>query len=125
MDAREIKLWMTLLGLYRVLGFEGSVSFDTITKPGKIVTGDTIVGFQRFLHDHFYQMASGVYGLTSMLSQAISRNRKGRIPLWTDFAKTLLAEQFVIGKSSPTAGAKEHSASISTAQYGLIDAAVR
>jgi hypothetical protein len=52
-DVREIKLWMTLLGFYRVLGFEGSVSFDTITKPGKIISGDTIVGFDRFAANHF------------------------------------------------------------------------
>lgn len=51
---------MTLLGLYRVLGFKGVVSTATITDPGKIISGDVIIGFQRFLHEHFYQMASGV-----------------------------------------------------------------
>jgi hypothetical protein len=53
LDARCIKMWMTFLGLYRVLGFPGKVSFDTITRPGKIISGDNIVGFQRFVHDHF------------------------------------------------------------------------
>jgi hypothetical protein len=52
-DVRVIKLWMTLLGLYRVLGFVGRVSTDTITRPGKMISGDTIVSFQRFIHDHF------------------------------------------------------------------------
>lgn len=37
----------------------------------------------------------------------------------------LTAEQFEISKSSPTAGAREHQAYVSTAKYGLIDAAVR
>jgi hypothetical protein len=52
-NARAIKLWMTLFGLYRVLGFKGVVSFETITRPGKVIPGDSIVGFQRFIHDHF------------------------------------------------------------------------
>jgi len=72
---------MTLLGLYRVLGFKGVVSTDTITKPGKMIPGDVIVGFQRFLQDHFYQMASGVWGFTPLLRQALDRNRKGKIAL--------------------------------------------
>lgn len=33
-DINSIKLWMTLLGLYRVLEFKGTVSFDTITDKG-------------------------------------------------------------------------------------------
>jgi len=81
MDNREIKLWMTLLGLYRVLGFEGKLSTDTITKPGKIIPGDAIVGFQRFIHNHFWAMASGVWGHTVLTRQAIFRNVKGKIPL--------------------------------------------
>lgn len=56
---REIRLWMTLFGLYRVLGFKGEVKTSTITKPGKIIPGDAIIGFQRFIHDHFFKMASG------------------------------------------------------------------
>lgn len=50
---RELRIWMTLLGLYRVLGFAGAVSTDTITKPGKIIPGEVVVGFQRFIHDRF------------------------------------------------------------------------
>jgi len=57
---REVRLWMTLLGLYRVLGFPGVVSTTTIEKPGKVIPVDTIVAFQRFIHDHFLKMASGV-----------------------------------------------------------------
>lgn len=78
---REIRLWMTLLGLYRVLGFKGEVKTSTIDTPGKIISGDIIVGFQRFLHDHFFQMASGVWGFTPLLRQALLRNKKGKIPL--------------------------------------------
>lgn len=78
MSRRDIRLWMTLLGLYRVLGFKGSVSFDTITKPGKVLSGETIVGFQRFLHDRFYVEASARYGRNPMLDQALTRNKKGK-----------------------------------------------
>jgi hypothetical protein len=78
MSRRDIRLWMTLLGLYRVLGFKGSVSFDTITKPGKVLSGETIVGFQRFLHDRFYVEASAKYGRNPMLDQALTRNKKGK-----------------------------------------------
>lgn len=78
---REVRFWMTLLGLYRVLGFVGRVSFDTITKPGKVIPGEAIVGFQRFIHEHFFKMASARYGSNAMLSQAVLRNRKGKIDL--------------------------------------------
>lgn len=81
MSRRTIRLWMTLLGLYRVLDFKGVVSTTTIEKPGKVIPGDAIVGFQRFIHDHFYEMASGVWGFTPLLRQATSRNRKGKFDL--------------------------------------------
>jgi len=117
---------MTLLGLYRVLGFEGKLSTDTITKPGKIIPGDAIVGFQRFIHNHFWAMASGVWGHNALTRQAIFRNVKGKIPLWTDFASKLAGTQFHIPKSSPTAGAKEHGmAIISTSHDSLRTAAGR
>lgn len=121
---REIRLWMTLLGLYRVLGFKGEVKTSTIESPGKLLSGDTIIGFQRFLHEHFYQMASGVWGFTPLLRQAISRNQRGKIPLVTEFCKSLSPTMFEIAKSSPSAGQKHHSAVISTAEWSLSDAAL-
>jgi len=78
MSRRDIRLWMTLLGLYRVLGFKGKVSFDTITTPGKVLPGEVIVGFQRFLHDQFFVAASARHGFTPMLRQAVTRNQKGK-----------------------------------------------
>jgi hypothetical protein len=95
---------MTLLGLYRVLGFKGSVSFDTITKPGKVLSGETIVGFQRFLHDRFYVEASAKYGRNPMLDQALTRNKKGKWFLWSDFMSQLEPRMFPIAKSGASAG---------------------
>jgi hypothetical protein len=53
-DRSIIRVWMTLLGLFRILSFEGKVSFDTITSPGKMLTGDFIRSFQQFSHDFFH-----------------------------------------------------------------------
>lgn len=69
---------MTLFGLYRVLGFVGTLSTETITKPGKVIPGEAVVGFQRFVHDQFFVTASAKYGFTAMLRQAVTRNKKGR-----------------------------------------------
>jgi hypothetical protein len=40
---------MTLLGLYRVLEFPGSLSIKTITAPGKVIPGDVIIEFRDFI----------------------------------------------------------------------------
>lgn len=78
---RELRIWMTLLGLYRVLGFEGVVSTDTITKPGKIIPGEVVVGFQRFIHDRFWLVSGNTFGFTPMVFQSQVRTPRGRIPL--------------------------------------------
>jgi hypothetical protein len=72
---------MTLLGLYRVLGFVGVVKTATITDPGKVVPGESIVGFQRFIHNIFFAEALRKFGGDSILTQAKARNVKGKIPL--------------------------------------------
>jgi hypothetical protein len=72
---------MTLLGLYRVLGFVGQVKLATITDPGKVIPGESIVGFQRFIHNVFFAEARRKYGSSSILAQAEVRNAKGKIPL--------------------------------------------
>jgi len=80
-SAREIRLWMTLLGLYRVLGFVGVVKTSTITDPGKVIPGDAIIGFQRFVHNVFFAEALRKFGRDPILKQAEARNAKGKISL--------------------------------------------
>jgi hypothetical protein len=51
-DISSIKLWMTLLGLYRVLEFRGKLSLDTITDTGPDLSS-FIPEWERFLELHF------------------------------------------------------------------------
>lgn len=53
----EIRFWMTLFGLYRVLGFKSVVDISTIIEPGKVIPGDAIIGFQRFIHNYFFKVS--------------------------------------------------------------------
>jgi hypothetical protein len=47
-DIPVLRLWLSLLGVYRVMKFEGSASFKTITQPG-IDIKDGIAAFSEFL----------------------------------------------------------------------------
>lgn len=76
----EIRFWMTLLGLYRVLGFKSYADLSSILDPGKIIPGDAIIGFQRFVHNVFFQTAS-IWGFHPLITAALERNVKGKIPL--------------------------------------------
>lgn len=105
---------MTLLGLYRVLGFVGVVKTATITDPGKVVPGESIVGFQRFIHNVFFAEALRKFGGDSILMQAKARNAKGKIPLWTDLVGTLQPVLFPISKSGASAVGVETSSSLAS-----------
>jgi len=37
-DMKVLQLWMTLLGLYRILSFKGSLKLSTITTPFEVST---------------------------------------------------------------------------------------
>lgn len=51
-DIPSIKLWMTLLGLYRVLEFKGKLSFNTITDQG-VPLGKFLPEWEAFIKDVF------------------------------------------------------------------------
>lgn len=76
----DIRIWMTLFGLYRVLGFQGEVKLATILEPGKMISGDIRIQFQRFIHNHFFKVSS-IWGFTPLIDQALIRNAKGKIDL--------------------------------------------
>jgi hypothetical protein len=96
-----VRLWMTLLGLYRVLEFPGSLSISTIEAPGKTIPGDVIIEFRDFILTVFWkQFAWASFNKIAM--QANSRNKRDKIDLWTPFIGHLTAHPFVIRKSSPS-----------------------
>jgi len=95
-----IRYWMTLLGLFRILEFPGSLNFSSITDPGSTISGDFIMEFRNFILNHFWKEL--VFTRTKLVQQAISRNARDRIDLITPFMKLLVAKPFVIRKSSPT-----------------------
>jgi len=51
-DIPSIRLWMTLLGLYRILDFKGTLSLDTITDKGPDLSS-FIPEWEDFLENHF------------------------------------------------------------------------
>lgn len=52
-DRRYVIAWMTLFGIYRVLVFPGKLSVKTITEPGRLLTGELIMGLRGFIETFF------------------------------------------------------------------------
>lgn len=88
-----VRMWMTLFSLYRVLEFAGSLSVKTITDKGKIIPGEIIVSFQRFVHDHFWTALS-VFGSTSLIRQCLTRNHRGKFDLWTQWISSRVPSKY-------------------------------
>jgi len=61
-DVPTIRLWLSLLGLYRVIEFKGALKLSTITEPGKIISPEFLLEWKawvpRFLE--VAQIASGL-----------------------------------------------------------------
>jgi len=61
-DVPTIRLWLSLLGLYRVIEFKGALKLSTITEPGKIISPEFLSEWKawvpRFLE--VAQIASGL-----------------------------------------------------------------
>jgi hypothetical protein len=98
---QHIRIWMTLFGLYRVLEFPGSLNIKTITAPGKMLSGDLIVEFREFILNVFWPSFKWAT-FNKLAVQANSRNKRGKIDLWTPFVKDLKSAPFVLRKSSPS-----------------------
>jgi len=58
-DMKMIQLWMTLLGLYRILSFKGQLKLSTITTPFE-VSSTVLLEWGDFLRDHFSQLFRAV-----------------------------------------------------------------
>lgn len=52
-DRRYVIAWLTIVNVYRVLVIDGSLKLKTITDPGKLLAGDTIMGIRHFVEVHF------------------------------------------------------------------------
>lgn len=52
-DRRYVIAWLTILNIYRVLVFPGSLKLSTITEPGKMLSGDLIIGIRTFIQTIF------------------------------------------------------------------------
>lgn len=60
-DIPTIRLWISLVGLYRVIDFTGKPSIDTIIKPGKVLDPGYMQGLSSFGRV-FIGMLSSFYG---------------------------------------------------------------
>lgn len=60
-DINSIRLWMTLLGWYRISDFRGKLSLATITDPGKVIAQCRLDEWELFLRDIFIPTLSLKY----------------------------------------------------------------
>jgi len=66
-DIQSIKLWMTLLGLYRILEFKGTLSLKTITDPGVEIQAFLPV-WRKFIKNEFKPNLSKLVKVPSLTS---------------------------------------------------------
>jgi hypothetical protein len=53
-DLDSIRLWMTLLGFFRIMDFKGKLSFSTIVDPCTVVLTDALMlEWEKFIYKHF------------------------------------------------------------------------
>jgi len=62
-DLSTIRLWLSLLGLYRVINFTGVASVSTITDPGVDLSPDFVKGWSTFVRSWFLPQLSRMIGL--------------------------------------------------------------
>lgn len=119
-DQWTIRLWMTLLGLYRVVEIPGKLKLGTITQPS---------GMQEWVLPEFSQFV--VTHLRNQLLRNFKRSRVAKAfgpsgPL--EFLGSLKAKPFLISKSSSSIRKAELSANmispISTSPAGVLASAV-
>jgi hypothetical protein len=60
-DIQSLKLWMTLLGMYRILEFRGKLSFSTITDPGVDISDTYLERWETFLRNIFFPTLQKVF----------------------------------------------------------------
>lgn len=52
-NRRYVIAWLTILNIYRIFYFKGTLKLSTITDPGKMLPGELIVGIRTFVQLHF------------------------------------------------------------------------
>nr|QXN75371.1 MAG: RNA-dependent RNA polymerase [Grapevine-associated mitovirus 18] len=117
-----IRIWLTMLSLYRILAFPGILKTKSITDKGKMLPGEFIVDWGRFIREHFW--AAIARRVHSPLAKAsYERTKRGKPPLVTSYASSnFLIRTFVIAKSSPTV--PKDSGLVSTSRAALGRAAL-
>nr|UJQ92485.1 MAG: putative RNA-dependent RNA polymerase [Mitoviridae sp.] len=86
-DRMITRLWLTLLGLYRILEFQGSPSLETITDPGKPIPRPVLSMIARFVRRRFAPMFKELTG--EPLANLNPRDQKPKaLPLSTSGSNT-------------------------------------
>lgn len=52
-NRKYVVAWLTILNIYRIFYFKGTLRLNTITDPGKMLSGEVVVGFRTFVQTHF------------------------------------------------------------------------
>jgi len=60
-DVQSLKLWMTLLGMYRILEFRGKLNLSTITDPGTDISDAYHQRWETFLENIFFPTLQKVF----------------------------------------------------------------
>lgn len=93
-----IRLWSTLLGLYRVLEFPGKVKISTIVDPSGMEP--SLIGeFSQFVLTHLVKVLKSRFPTEGSVTDALWPE-EGEGPL--DYMRTLRAKPFIISKGGPS-----------------------
>lgn len=115
-DPIMIRLWLTLLGLYRVLEFPGKFKLDSITDKTKMPEW-LIPKFSDFIFNHFIPTLKVRYPSSSLIRTLIKHGSLGVLG-------KLVAVPFLLPKSSPSARGGANKISIlSTSAVGILQSA--
>lgn len=119
-DRRYLIAWLSILNIYRILVFPGTLKLSTITEPGKMLSGDLIIGIRTFIQTIFWPLVRKHFGSNTIADGSLEKNQRGNPPLITDWARTnLIPKPFSVQKASSFQGSKD-SKEISTSRVSMV-----
>lgn len=101
-DRRYVIAWLTILNIYRIFVFKGSLKLSTITDPGKMLPGELIIGLRTFIQLHFWPMLLRHFSFKGSIAEgSLEKNQRGNPLLVTEWARSNLEPRyFSIQKAS-------------------------
>jgi len=118
-DTALLRVWVSLLSLYRVLAFPGTLKLATITEHGKKFSMDAIQDFMltfygllaavaprssivRFVNMKFLDEFYGTESTSATVEYTLPKEKRFQVSSWA--TENLLARPFIIQKASSVKG---------------------